>query len=535
MLRDYQQNAVDAVGAFLKYRSGHGYVVAPGGSGKSHMIAAVGERVYDGGGRVLVLTRSEKLLTQNRGKFAPAYKENIGTYCAAFGLRQLTRPITIATAQSFSGQTLPNISVIVVDECDEISDDEESQYQTIFKAHPDARVIGFTATAFRTGSGSITWGEEIVNIPLKPLMDAGHLTPPTNKVGTTLDLDTIEVRIGEYVQAQLDEVYKNPALLALSVRKIAEYSKDRRSVLIFCQSITHADIVANALEHNDMPCVVVTGDTDKDELTYILQDFEEGRIKYLVNVALLVRGYDMPSVDMIAVLMATKSKRKWEQILYRGTRLHPNKRDFLVLDMGNNFLTHGPLGSPWTGGAGREGRSSPGKICPTCEDFTPPASASCPCCGYIFPEAELRQVSHASRPDSRSPTVYDPAGDHVVRYEVENVLYKIHKSAAKGTHSLRVDYYCSYGKYGNISQWIAPWSTSDWAQNKAWEFFKERGVDLAPPISGYSHDDLLWHADRLEKPTHITVDHGKEFPEIIRFEWDREAEPVAKLDDEIVW
>ena len=542
MLRDYQESVVTAAMAFIRYRSGHGYVTAPGGSGKSHMIAAVGERAVTEFGDVLVLARSEKLLTQNRAKFSDDVQESIGVYCAGLGLKELGKPITIASAQSLAGAEadLSRVRLVLVDECDEISDDEESQYQRIFAAcHPEHRIVGFTATPFRTGSGKITWGEEIINIPLKAIMDAGHLTPPTNKVGTVLDLSNVRVALGEYVQSQLDELYADPTLLAKSVEKIRQYSAERSHCLIFTQSVAHADLLASAMEFNGMPCVVVTGDTDKDELAWIIQDFEEGRCKYLINVMLLTRGYDMPAVDMIAVLRATKSKRLWEQILYRGTRLHPAKRDFLVLDMGNNFITHGPLGSPNIDSGRGASRAASGKICPVCEDFTPPLARSCPACGYQFPEPEIRTVSHAARADNTSATIYDPQGEPVIqKYAVENVLYKIHKNRAKGTTSIMVSYYCGYGKYGNIAEWISPWSKSEWAQNNAWKFFKERGVDLAPPISAYSEDDLLWHCDSLKKPIEITVDHSAEFPRVKHYRWEevlRPTPPQPELDDEIIW
>jgi len=99
---------VDAAVNHFRYRSGvHGYVTAPGGSGKSHMIAGVAERIYDlGVGKVVVLARSEKLLSQNKSKFAPSYHSLIGVYCAGLGEKDLTKPITIASAQSIAGQKI---------------------------------------------------------------------------------------------------------------------------------------------------------------------------------------------------------------------------------------------------------------------------------------------------------------------------------------------------------------------------------------------------------------------------------------------
>lgn len=531
-LRDYQSNAVDAVLNFFKYRAPlHGYVVAPGGSGKSHMIAAVAERLFDLGHHVVILARSEKLLTQNKSKFVQKYHEHIGVYCAGLKSWVVDKPITIASAQSIANITLPIKPVaILVDECDEISDDEDSQYQTFFRLNGNPLIYGFTATAFRTGTGNLSWGEEIINIPIKAIMDAGHLTPPTNKVGTILDLSGIEVRLGDYVSKQIEAVYDDPELLRLSISKIKQYSADRSGVLIFCQSLRHADMVAFAMEENGMPCTLVSGDTDKDDLTAILHDFEQGSIKYIINVALLIRGYDMPCVDMIALLLATKSKRKFEQILYRGTRLKAGKKDFLVLDMGNNFAEHGPLGSPYLGKGGKRDAKYMGRVCPNCEDYVTPLNAKeCTTCAYEFPAPEASQVRHAYDADSTSSTVYDGPTNI---YEVTGVTYNRHPGKNGKPDTLKITYYCGFGKYGNVSEWLSVHANSnEWARKKAEKLFKDRGNELGSPIETYSFDDLLWHAEQLQTPERIEVDHSSEFPRITYYWWPKPSTPEVNLDE----
>jgi hypothetical protein len=156
----------------------------------------------------------------------------------------------------------------------------------------------------------------------------------------------------------------------------------------------------------------------------------------------------------------------------------------------------------------------------------------CPCCGYEFPESELAKVNHSGNADSTSATVYE--GD-VATYEVSEVTYKQHKSRA-GNETLMVQYHCGHGKYGTIAEWYSPKHTSDWARSKCAKMFKERGNELGAAIETYSWDDLLWHASQLKKPTRITVDHGQEFPRIIRFEWGpqlTQSEATALLEDSI--
>jgi len=51
---------------------------------------------------------------------------------------------------------------------------------------------------------------------------------------------------------------------------------------------------------------------------------------------LLTEGWDCPSVDCVIVLRPTKVRSLYSQMVGRGTRLHPGKKDLLLLD----FLWH---------------------------------------------------------------------------------------------------------------------------------------------------------------------------------------------------
>jgi DNA repair protein RadD len=537
-LRDYQSAAVDAALVWIKYKDGiNGYVVAPGGSGKSHMISAVAQACYDMGKRkILILARSEKLLRQNKAKFAQHYQEHIGIYCSGLQEWNLHKPITVASIQSICNESHAiKPEIILVDECDEISpdSDDETQYSKFFNGCGNPQIIGFTATPFRTKEGTISWGEEIINIPLKPLIDQGFLVPPINKVGGQPDLSKIKVTLGEYSQSQLEQMFADPELLELSVQRIKQHSAKRNSVLIFAQSIKHANILSDVMELNDMPSKVVDGTTQKDYLSSILDAFERREFKYLINCNLLTVGYDMPCVDMIAVVRATISKRLFEQMVYRGTRLYNGKKDFLLLDMGGNLMRHGPLGSPFKKKNKKkeeeEEEENENKICPACETLCNKENKTCPDCGYEFIEDKPRKISHDDDGDTESQTIYDP----FVTYNVTGVNYRIHIKQKTGTKSLRVDYLSPQAPYGAISEWIAMWSDSDWARQKAWKFFDERGKKLASDTKTYSEDDILWHSALLKQPKQIVVDTSGEFKRITKYIYEENRSDNTKRDSEM--
>lgn len=524
-LRDYQDYAVSCAVTHLKYKPDeNGYIKACGGAGKSVMIAALAENCYDMGKTVVVLARSEKLLTQNRAKFHERYLPHIGIYCSGLGEKMLDKPITIASIQSIWDKRLqPDICLI--DEVQNLHPDDggDTQYWQFLRDAGNPQIIGFTATDFRTGSGKLTFGKMIADIPIQPLIDAGFIITPSTKVVATPDVSGVQIIRGEYNEGQLEEIYLEPELLGKSIEILQSYTATLHSVVIFTQSRKHGKVLQQAMLDNGMEAVYVDGSTPKDELRVILDDFEALKFKYLINVALLVEGWDCPSIDCVAVFLKTLSKGKFEQILFRGTRPAPHlhKKSFLVLDMGGNFMEHGPLGSPYVGRKKGEAVQSQGKICPECEEYTKPLAKECPDCGYIFPEPERPKVTHNYEPDTASYSA-TPA---LETFDVHNVTYKKHKSKA-GNDTLQISYACSYGKYGNIAEWYSPFHENDWARSKVEALFSSRGHALGSPVNTYSWDDLLFKAEQMKRPTRITVDFKDKFPRIARVDFDEKIDPI---------
>jgi hypothetical protein len=66
--------------------------------------------------------------------------------------------------------------------------------------------------------------------------------------------------------------------------------------------------------------------------TKALADFRQGHTQVLTNVAVLTEGFDDPGVSCIAMARPTRSEGLYAQCVGRGTRLHPNKKDCLILD-----------------------------------------------------------------------------------------------------------------------------------------------------------------------------------------------------------
>jgi DNA repair protein RadD len=115
-------------------------------------------------------------------------------------------------------------------------------------------------------------------------------------------------------------------------------------------------------------------------------------------VGILTEGWDSPRVDCIMMCRPTMSPGLFVQMVGRGTRKYPGKRDLLVLDLAENFRRHGDPSAPvvrWGKRAKGEELEPPLKRCPECFSMIPPSCKDCPECGYVFPEKELVEAVKA--------------------------------------------------------------------------------------------------------------------------------------------
>jgi ERCC4-related helicase len=75
----------------------------------------------------------------------------------------------------------------------------------------------------------------------------------------------------------------------------------------------------------------------------LVSAFRRGEIRRLTNANVLTAGLDAPIIDLIALLRPTESPGLYVQMLDRGMRLAPGKRDYLVLAFADDIARHGPV------------------------------------------------------------------------------------------------------------------------------------------------------------------------------------------------
>ena len=107
------------------------------------------------------------------------------------------------------------------------------------------------------------------------------------------------------------------------------YCKDRKTVVFLPLIKTSQKFVEVLTAHGFRAAEVNGGSEDRSE---ILKAFDAGEYDVLCNSMLLTEGWDCPSVDCVIVLRPTKVRGLFCQMVGRGTRLSPGKKDLLLID-----------------------------------------------------------------------------------------------------------------------------------------------------------------------------------------------------------
>jgi DNA repair protein RadD len=405
ILRDYQEEAVDSIFEYWENELGKNPLVcAPTGSGKSLIIADFCQRVCKdwSGVRIACVTDSRELIAQNEKELRQHYvTASTGIYGAGLGKRQTQAQITFVGIQSIynKGFDLGKQDIIIIDESHMIGRDNNTRYGKFIKdmliANPNLVVVGLTATPYRLDSGMLHEGDGALFdgicyvVEVKKLIREGYLVPVISKGGVRkIDLKDVHIRAGEYASNELAHAADDPELIRLAVDEIVRYGQDRKAWLIFASGVEHAEHVKNEFIKHDVVSALVTGETPKEERDKIIGSFREGKLRCLVNVGVLTKGFNAPICDLIALLMATKSTGKYVQIVGRGMRTHNGKENCLLLDYGGNCLAHGPIDEidpvKKKNVFNVEKKAPPMKECPQCRLVVHARVTVC-ACGYQFP------------------------------------------------------------------------------------------------------------------------------------------------------
>ncbi len=520
-LRPYQEAAIAAIYKYYEENSGNCCVVIPTAGGKSLVMASFIEGVLKAwpDQRILIVTHVRELIAQNHAEMIGLWPEApAGIYSAGLGKREAQARVLFAGIQSIHRRAheIGHTDLVLIDEAHLIPGNSSTMYRRFLDAlqviNPALKVIGLTATPFRTGSGMLHEGKDALftdiayEAPVRDLIDAGYLSPLVSKQpNTRLDVSKVGTRAGDFIARDLAAAVDQDATTRAAVAEIITHGKDRKSWLAFCSGVDHARHVAEEFARQGITCRTIFGNTPKEERDAIIAAFKRGEIRALASMGVLTTGFNAPTVDLIALLRPTKSAGLYVQMVGRGTRLAPDKENCLVLDFADNVRRHGPIDlvrpkRPGDGGGGE----APTKVCPECDSIMALSATECPDCGYVFPPREVKIAPTAATLPVLSPKVQ--------WLPVHGVSYSRHDKRG-GRPSMKVTYSCGLKSY---NEWVCV-EHQGYARQKALEWWQKRAPGCPMPRTV---DDAIAQAGKLTRPIAILVHPSGRFLEISGYRFD---------------
>lgn len=479
--RWYQQEACDAFWQFVETNhdaSRNPVLVLPTGTGKSVIIAFIIQHAVESwhGVKVLMLTHVGELVKQNAGKLSSIWPEaDIGICSATLGHKDTDNSIIFGNVQSVAPllKRDPNIfgqrNLIIIDECHMLSEDDNSQYRQVIaalkKLRPQMRILGLSATPYRMKGGYLTEQKNAVftdivydlNSQFERLIKEGYLAPVTTlKTKPHVDLTGVGTRAGDYKLDELQKACGDDAMLKNSLVEVVKRSSGRRAWIVFIAGIENCNKCAQLLREMSVSAYAVNSSFSAEENATKIEAFRKGEIRCLVSADQLTTGFDVPQVDLIAMLRPTKSPGLYVQMIGRGLRPAEGKKDCLVLDFARNIERLGPINNPFIRARTEKKASSkqqaPVRSCPGCQAYIPVQATVCPHCGQKIErnlELELkagvlieRTFGHQPKPGRKIATVI-------------SVDYTEYKSVS-GNVSFCAVYTCIVGgKKRTIKKWLA--------------------------------------------------------------------------------
>lgn len=359
-LRNYQEAPVNlGVSYFKQKKVVPSLLVLPTAAGKSIIIAHIATQTQE---KTLCIQPSVELLKQNYEKFT-AMGGEASIYSASAKTKEFGQVTyaTIGSIKNIGGQFKAlGYKNLIIDEAHLYPKNSDSMLGKFLKGSGIKKVIGLTATPFRLQNYSNyftgTTSSKLVMLTTRTktaafYKDILHITQiqelTANNYWAKLKyelhvFDTSKLVFNttkaDYLEWSIKLAYKNQNI-EQKIKDAIEENTDRESILVFVPSIGEA----KALQEQTPNSAVVYSGMPDWERDVAITAFKDKAIRVVFNVNILSVGFDHPELDCIISARPTASLAWLYQALGRGTRIHPNKKDCLIIDFVGNIEKFGML------------------------------------------------------------------------------------------------------------------------------------------------------------------------------------------------
>lgn len=353
-LRPYQVVPVEKGINFFKTKNPKpSIIIAPTAAGKSVIIGAIVDGMVKDGeleGNTLILQPSRELLLQNHEKFK-AFGGKASIYSASLDSKRIGN-VTYATIGSIKniGQIFKDrgFKYLILDEVDRFPRESTSMLGKFLQDSGITHVLGLTATPLKLQTNTDLYGNKFSKLVMltsksakgnffKEVIHCIQIQEMTAlKFWSKLEYELYQIDStglvynstkAEFTEASINKMYELNNTNDRIKFKLSEIP-ERKRILVFVPSVSAAKKLALEVQNS----AVVYGDMPKEDRDYIIRNFKAGKIRVVFNFGVLGVGFDYPELDCIILGRVSSSLSWYYQVLGRGTRIHPDKENCLIVD-----------------------------------------------------------------------------------------------------------------------------------------------------------------------------------------------------------
>jgi len=352
-LYDYQKENIDKVFATIDKKSSNYNLVfqLPTGGGKTVIFSEIARRfIQESNKKVLILTHRIELSSQTSRMLE---EFGVPNKVIASDVKSLDDQdeymCFVAMVETLKNRLnddlldMKDVSLVIIDEA------HYNSFRKLFKYFQNCFILGVTATPLSSNIKlpmNEIYDELLVGEPITTLIERGFLAKATTY---TFDvaLGGLKVGInGDYTVKSSDDLYSSNIMQDKLLSAYVEQSLGKKT-LIFNNGINTSWHVYDTFKAAGYDNIRHLDNTfSKQERSDILKWFKETPDAILTSVSILTTGFDEPSVDTIILNRATKSITLYYQMIGRGSRVFNDKKEFNVIDLGNNAARFGLWSAP---------------------------------------------------------------------------------------------------------------------------------------------------------------------------------------------
>lgn len=331
-----------------------------------------------------------------------------------------TANVLIGSVQTINARSkkllsfFPRVGLWIIDEAHHCLPD--NQWGKVIAMMPGALGLGFTATPGRTDRKSLSRSQGgifdamVKGVTARQLINEGFIcdyriiAPPSS-----IDRERIKVgQKGEFTQKGLSEAKRDSSITGDCVASYLKYTPDQQAV-VFAVDIAHAQDLTDAYRAAEVSAEMVSGKTPKHVRKMIMDKFERGVFKVLVNVDLFGEGLNVEGIEVVVMARPTQSFVLYVQQFFRAlTKSSDDGKVGTIIDHAGNVGHFGNMyGLPDTYNLweleneerGRKAKLPDDELvkittCLSCYSPYESVLPACPHCGYQKPITDRSAPEH---------------------------------------------------------------------------------------------------------------------------------------------